>query len=407
MIHSTGINTERNINVNGNSKGSTIMNRICDANQLKILQICHGPVLPEYISAYSLRCHGLLPNLGSTIVSAGGTIVHDAKDGNTFQFHSLLLTLYAILKSNRSFEILLSRGIFLRRKYVRFVSSLIGVSDVIVFEGPWQYDLFRHLLSNKVIVYDAHNCEGQLRAGNKYHDYVEGLERELTRDAHIIFSVTNKDLVSLSEDNELIKKKIHLIPHVLPRKSVVWEGIDSNNICFIGSIYGPNISALNFILNLSSELPEYVFHIIGNVKSIVKGKKYRNVKFHGIVSEEEKTRILCNSLFALNPVSEGSGRNVKMMDYLLHQVPVISTEVGIRGFECYNIRDSVIVVELSDFSKVLKQHYFNRDPLAVYSRSSGILYKAIVENETKETPEKIVREYMFRNNWRITTIHCQ
>lgn len=55
---------------------------------------------------------------------------------------------------------------------------------------------------------------------------------------------------------------------------------------------------------------------------------------------------------ALNPVIYGSGSNLKMAEYLAAGLPVVTTPVGMRGFE--RLRDHLAVVELSQFAATIR-----------------------------------------------------
>lgn len=361
--------------------------------QHKVVQICHGPVIPGYISAYSLRCHSLLSDMQSSIMSVGGPIIRDRTEGSAYQFHSVIMTLYSIVKGNRSFEILLSKGKFLRSKYIKKLTETVKKSSIVVFEGPWQYFLVKDFLDGKLVVYDAHNCESGLRAGNPYRKETEHLERGLVRRSDIVFSVTNNDLEQLLKFDQGHPEKFHLIPHTLPLRKAEWKGLDSMDISFIGSMYGPNISALKFVLELASKLPSFHFNIIGNVRTGFVSRRLPNVTYHGIVDEATKSKLLNESMLALNPVSEGSGRNVKMVDYLLHSVPVVSTEIGIRGFEKYDIGQAVVVARREDFQERIMYLANNRDYLEKLSRNAGEVYEDILKNETEITPSDIILNF--------------
>lgn len=363
-----------------------------ETSRLGIIQICHGPVIPEFISAYSLRCNSLLSDANAKIFSVGGPILKDSSVGNASQFRSILLTLYSVLKGNRSFEIFLSKGTFLRKTYLSKIRAAIGKSSVVVFEGPWQYLLVKDILKDKLVIYDAHNSETNLRKGNMYEADTEFLERSLVKRSDIVFSVTRSDLTELMKFDESHLDKFYLVPHVLPSRKVDWRGLSSKEISFIGSMYGPNISALNFLLELARELPSFHFNVMGNVRTGFHRKKLPNVTYHGVVDNEKKTSILLNSMLALNPVSEGSGRNVKMVDYLLHAVPVISTSIGIRGFEQYDVQEKIIVVEREGFLDKIEYLDRNRDKLKVLSTNSRNIYEKILENEVINTPSKVLME---------------
>lgn len=363
----------------------------------KIVQICHGPVIPDYVSAYSLRCHSLFRDLDHKIISVGGAILRDDKQGVAYQFRSILLTGYSVLKGNRAFEILLSTGRFLRGKYKVTVRKAIQNSDVVVFEGPWQYRYFKNLVQDKIVVYDAHNCETNLRDGNKYYDYVRDLESELVNDCDLLLSVTSHDNENLKRFVDDDTSKFHLVPHVLPDGQFEWNGQESREICFIGSMYGPNVSALEFIIELSKELQEFTFNIIGNVASSPRKIKSKNVKFLGVVSENKKNEILSKSMVAINPVNEGSGRNVKMVDFLLHAVPIISTEIGTRGFEDYDIKTAAIIAHREEFAKKMRYLDANRDLLAKLSENSRNVYEEILRKETLQSPSNILLNFMETN----------
>ena len=354
--------------------------------KVSVIQICHGPLIPSYISAYSLRCYSLFENYRTTKMSVGGTIMRDKSVDDTFQFRSIIMTVISVIKGNRSFEILLSRGSHLRKKYLKALRKRVSESKVIVMEGPWQYHLIKEQLDQKILIYDAHNCETQLRKNNVYEGETSILEGELVRASDLVIAVTPGDLKNLMKFDEQHPDKFLLVPHILPPVSVEWNGIKSREITFIGSMYSPNISALKFILSLAHQMPEFHFNVIGNVRTGFFSKKTSNVKFYGIVSEKRKTEILSTSMFGINPVTEGSGRNVKMVDYLRHSVPIISTKVGVRGFEKYDVEKTIVIAEIEDFERKILYYDGHRDEIAVLSQLSGELYKEIYTQEKTNVP---------------------
>ena len=54
---------------------------------------------------------------------------------------------------------------------------------------------------------------------------------------------------------------------------------------------------------------------------------------------------------AVNPARYGSGSSLKLVEYIAARVPVVTTWVGMRGFE--RLRDHVLVSELSDFANAV------------------------------------------------------
>ena len=58
-----------------------------------------------------------------------------------------------------------------------------------------------------------------------------------------------------------------------------------------------------------------------------------NLQLLGVIDEGLKLTLLSVASVALNPMTTGSGTNLKMLDYLAAGVPVVSTAVGVRGLE--------------------------------------------------------------------------
>lgn len=362
-------------------------------NDFSVVQVCHGPLIPEYSSAYSLRCHSIISNLKRTLISCGGAIFRDAKSGNSEQYRSLILTGLSLFRRNRSLEIYISRGKYLRKKYLRRLSELVHSSEVIIFEGPWQYPLIKDEIKDKLVVYDAHNVEYNLRNGNIYQDECRKVEGDLLVRADIVFSVTKKDMNSFVEIYHVDEKKLYFAPHLINVAYAEWKGSDSNGIVFIGSVYSPNNSALDRIYDLAQKYPKYKFEIIGSVRS-TRGKKPKNLVYHGTVDGPTKDEIMGRCFLALNPVTEGSGRNVKMIDYLAHGLPILSTPVGIRGLEGFDLSGSVAVSQLDQFGENIEKLHTNRENLKKMSAKARELYENILKAEGSIDPEEIIlRKY--------------
>lgn len=363
-----------------------------------ILQVAHGKIIPEYSSAYSLRCHSLINGMERKILSVAGAIFKDEKFGYAEQYRSLLLTGLSFIKGNRSLEIYISKGKYLRKKYLDRMRKLVESSDIIIFEGPWQYPLVKNILTNKLIIYDAHNVEYSLRAGNKYQGDCKNIEGDLLSRSDIVFSVTKKDIEKFIELYEVNKEKIFFAPHEINLSTTEWKGEDSKSIVFIGSVYSPNNTALNHIVKLANQYPQFTFEIIGSAKP-TKSSKLKNLVYHGVVDDLRKDEIMTKCFLALNPVTEGSGRNLKMVDYLAHGLPIISTPIGVRGFEDYNIKDVIIVSDIDHFGMNIEKLSEDREKVKEMSKSSRILYEEISRTENTIDPDEIITQayHNFKN----------
>ncbi|AAT42859.1 glycosyltransferase [Picrophilus oshimae] len=355
-----------------------------------ILQLCHGKVIPEYSSAYSKRCYSLFKD--SRIMSIGGLSYLDKSNDRAAQYHDYLLMAMSYLRGNRSFEILLSQGRYLRKKYFNDALNEIEKNKIIVFEGPWQYRLFKDYLNNKVIIYDAHNVEYLLRQNNIYQNYVKGIEHEILKKSDIVISLSRRDIDNFVNIYSVDKEKIYYVPLTLSGE-FKYNGINSNYIVFIGSMYEPNIRALEFINDIAGDI-NMDFYIIGSVSSHKLKNKRRNLRLLGMLPEEEKDKILCNALFAINPVPSGSGRNLKILDYLSHGLPVITTETGLNGYEQYNIKEAVIVSDLKDFKENIIKLMNDKNLIKSMSSLSHKVFINIMNAEGSLTGDDIIKDVL-------------
>lgn len=334
---------------------------------MKITQLAHGRVIPNYSSAYSLRCHNYLSDFTDRkLLSVSGLVFKDRSEGYATQYRSILNLVLSILKGNRSLEYLISRGKLLRRKYISDARRSISASDIVVFEGPWQYRLFKDHLDGKIVILDAHNVESALRKGNKWEAHTFELEKEIANRADLIITVSKVDYALMLSEYGPEESRVLLIPEGIPHYATKWKGTDSRDIVFIGSAYLPNILAVKRIIEFASKLPEFEFKIIGNVKSAIRKRGIpSNVKFLGSLDEQAKSMELCNALMAINPVEVGSGRNYKMNDYIGHGVPIVTTSIGTRGFEDA-VTSSMFISTIEEFP----------DKIASIAKSPELMKKA-------------------------------
>jgi len=109
-------------------------------------------------------------------------------------------------------------------------------------------------------------------------------------------------------------------------------------ILFVGSDYGPNREAYRFIQHFASSHSEFltthglVFLIAGSVaKSPSRENHVITTGFTADISPYFQA-----ADFAINPVTSGSGTNVKNFEYIAAHLPLLLTPFGARGF---NLKD--------------------------------------------------------------------
>lgn len=215
-------------------------------------------------------------------------------------------------------------------------------ADIVIHDSPFtvDYDLFLGL-DNKLRVYNSYNCETELykqlhnrENSSPIHDLVYQAELRLLKNSDLVFYCSQEDRAAFNKMLPEAKFEAVYIPHgITPRiaNTINLRNPDNSfSAVFMGSGHPPNVRAAEFIVhNLAPKLPEIHFDIIGNC--LPDGIYPPNVRRHGLVSDEVKSHLLFQADIALNPMELGSGSNVKVMDYLLHELPVISTRLGMRG----------------------------------------------------------------------------
>jgi glycosyltransferase involved in cell wall biosynthesis len=124
---------------------------------------------------------------------------------------------------------------------------------------------------------------------------------------------------------------------------------------FIGSWHQPNLEAIEVIFSLAEACEDVHFLIIGSSCLAFKDRdKPRNVGLFGMVDDQTKALVLGAADLALNPMQNGSGTNLKMLEYAAAGVPILSTEIGIRVLGFRSGTD-VMLSPISDFGEALSE----------------------------------------------------
>ncbi|HSH39759.1 MAG TPA: glycosyltransferase, partial [Chthoniobacterales bacterium] len=71
--------------------------------------------------------------------------------------------------------------------------------------------------------------------------------------------------------------------------------------------------------------------------------------FFGVVDDETKALVISAADLALNPMRNGSGTNLKMLDYAAAGVPILSSRMGLRGLD-FRAETDVFVTPIEEFA---------------------------------------------------------
>lgn len=271
-------------------------------------------------------------------------------------------------------------------------------SDVIVFSHPWVFSLLSRdpELARKPFVYDAQNVEGRLRRSllpetgiaSGIAQMVESLERDLCRRSAAIFACSEEDAREFVDAYGVDAGRVHVLPngtdvHRLrpatpderrsARKTLGLPG-EGAVALFVGSDYAPNAEAgRSLCRTLAPALPEVRFVIVGGcTKDLAASEIPANVTILGVVDGKTRDRALAAADFAVNPMSRGSGTNIKMLDFFSAGLPIVTTPVGARGLSA-GAGTAYLVAELGEFPAAIRALTASPAAAARISRAARLL----------------------------------
>lgn len=240
-------------------------------------------------------------------------------------------------------------------------------SRVIVAEHPYMAGV--PALYGDRFVYSSQNSETLLKA-RLFEPYevlrplipvVRQMEQRAVEQAAAVIAVSEEDAASLSigvrTAGPLVVVRNGAEAPAVPEHEVLQEiqrQIWPRSAVFLGSAHPPNAEAARFIIQrLAALCPDVQFHLIGSVCSSVGESSRGNVRLWGVLDEQRKAAVMQSCTLALNPMSSGSGSNVKLADFFANGLFTITTEFGQRGYPAA-IQPHVVVTELEGFAPALR-----------------------------------------------------
>jgi len=244
--------------------------------------------------------------------------------------------------------------------------------DIIQFEGVSFAGLLDHIPPGKKIVYDAHNVEYDYAQSESSRKWVRDistrrihkLERKLTRRADRILTCSSADAERLAGLYGVAEDKFTGVPNGihLPQSTPALSNEEirrrfpklldfPQRAIFSGSDVAHNRAAVQFLIqSVAPQLEgECAFVIKGQCGNRFRAHQSENVFFDCEYGNVAPYADACT--VAVNPVTQGSGTSLKVLDYLVHGLPVVATEFGMRGFD--DLKRFVIVAKPERFAEAL------------------------------------------------------
>lgn len=255
------------------------------------------------------------------------------------------------------------------------MSSLIQDSsiDILQFEDSVSVIRYREIFQKLKIpvCLEMHDVESSLK---EMLDYCSDDIKKTNEVSNNACRIANKIICMTPLDNyELInkigadKKKISIIPNPIDLEKFKYFGPSNkkNNIIFIGNMfYWPNLNAAELIIKkiipaVHKKNPETFFYFIGKAPiNLIKKQSKKNI-FTGKI--ENLNSILKNTTLALCPVYEGSGMKVKLLNYCAAGLPVITTDVGVSGYE--KVKSLIVENNINNYSVIINDLLNKREHL--------------------------------------------
>lgn len=213
--------------------------------------------------------------------------------------------------------------------------------------------------------YEAHNLETDLKralfadrpGGERLVAEVEAVERAAAQDARVILCSSPDDARALVERFGADAGRILDVPNGTDAARIGFiEGAGRLRLrarmglegsppvaLFMGSGHWPNVQAARHVLEFAAALPHVAFVVMGSVGYHFDPRATPpNVLFLGEVDDVARNLCLQACDVALNPMEQGSGTNLKMLDFFAAGLPAISSERGARGLRLEGERECLV-----------------------------------------------------------------
>jgi glycosyltransferase involved in cell wall biosynthesis len=276
---------------------------------------------------------------------------------------------------------------FVSRSDPKRLRDIFIDADVVHYECPW---LFPYYPVKKPRLFLAQNIEARISEKNRnvpqaIRERIALIEQKAWRNADLVLCLTREDRDGMisrygSRDALILPAGVDSSALRPPTKSKKREArlklcLEGKFVVlFTGSQYLPNRSALTLMETWSKQIPdrEIMWVAAGSVGQ--RSKSCENFIQTGELPD--LTDWFHAADCCINPLVEGSGMNVKMLEFLAHGLPVVSTPFGARGIE---IKDGThaLIREAGQFPQALQA-----------LKDSGQLRRRLSENARRLIEEK-------------------
>lgn len=337
---------------------------------MKVIQVAPYPAR-EPVSGSQQRIHGLMtgrnpgdhverfaPSPGETLVGDGA--IETFELGENYRERQYRVGRQPVLRAmarivpgafsdvDSAFKVL--ESLRMRVHAPPPLRTVLGDADVAVVEHPWQFAYVADHAGDTALVYSSHNVEteyhrflGDCAATRPLLGAVERAERRAVSGADLVVTTSRRDADSYRDEFDP-DGAYHVTPNAAPRPDPIDDAAadatarsipdhvpDDAFVClFVGTAHRPNRVAVEHLLSVATEVDRAEFVVVGTVGSFLdETETPDNVHLSGYVDDLRPYYAVAD--VAVNPVTTGSGSNVKLPTYFANGLPVLTTPFGARG----------------------------------------------------------------------------
>ncbi len=248
------------------------------------------------------------------------------------------------------------------------LAEALAEARLAVLEHPYLAPALLALQPACPILLDAHNVETDLKApllakAPEIAARLAEVEARACQAAALVTPCSAADAERLAHRSGLPKERFLVVANGVDLEAAVRLpaetaaalrerlGVPGPLAVFVAAHHPPNTTACRHLLDLAPQLPQWSFLVAGSVEAAFTNTAMpENLRFLGPLDDRDKGLLLACADLALNPMTEGSGTNLKVPDALAHGTPVLTTPFGRRGLPDL---PGMVEAELHDFAAVM------------------------------------------------------
>lgn len=247
--------------------------------------------------------------------------------------------------------------------------------DIIQFDQPWLYPLFREALRTlprlaaAKLVYSSQNIEADLIAPD-YRDEALEIEQMLAREADTVIAVSASDAAEFNKWRRRGTSRTIVAPNGCWAPELSSEPapvIPGDYVLVAGSAHPPNAQGYwDCIGPVPGFLPPGSKIVVAGGMNNLLGSDPRFGRFPltngefvvnvGVVNEEVLTALLYHAKVICLPITDGGGTNLKTAEALMWLKPVVAMRMAMRGFDDAKTLSGVFVADSpAQFRSLLRE----------------------------------------------------